>query len=481
MTVRYNWKGKTFNQITSKIKRNKNDFDDINTTSRYFRSQPLSIYRREIVTTTNNNNSCGSRTSLSIDLFNMPNGTITNSSINSLNSTLDINLTTNKYERGECNSTVNCFNPASNALKKLRSGGMIRRQFDISKNNDTYAVSTNQYLVSRNRTFQQNQYNYIRQGSAISKPGDALSSQNIYTSNGLNHCKKFQLDTETSFRYQWIDTLYYDVIIPVGDYTVDDINTRFQSVMTQNFHFFVNRFTRSREFLMNITYNSFYNTIELHIKNTNVNIFSPMNYEMPLDPNNREIRTEITTWKNPGIDAVNSESGPLLEASLWPVIIIDDNAFKNVIGFNAGYYPNYELLTISNKIIEQIRDDNPNITLVDFEILSYPLSFNSIRSHLLQPRYVPIYYKPNNPNFAQQGGVSCSTSTLKTKYDAITNNSDLYRRAYGFSVANALAYGVPQNGYTVKEKIGFPMTSTPKFSAVDGSLMVCNQTRLHNG
>jgi hypothetical protein len=121
------------------------------------------------------------------------------------------------------------------------------------------------------------------------------------------------------------------------------------------------------------------------------------------------------------------------------------------------------------------------ITYVITQLIYKPSIATSVNKPQVQPLYVPIYYKPNNPNFAQQGGVSCSTSTLKTKYDTVTNNASIFTKAYGLAVGNELAYGVPAGGYTVKDKTGFPIKSTPKFSKVDGSLIVCQATKSFNG
>ena len=552
----FHWKGQTFNQITSKIKRNQNTGIS---TSNFFRAQPLNIYRREIAT--NDSSNCNTRTSASIDLFNMPNGTIVNSTAkhvsNVLENTLDINLTTNSTENFSCDEPKTCFNPATNALRKLRSGGMIKRQFDLTKNNDTYATSSKQYLVSRNRTFQQNQYNYIRQGSAAVKPGDALSVQNVYSSNGLNHCQKYFVTVDTSFQYQWINGDYVTVAIPSGYYTLDDINSKLQFAMSQNYHYFINKTTKSAEYLMNIAFNSFYNTVEIQVKNTSVNVFSPYNYNMPLDPLKGD-GSIVTTWQNPGMGMTNpNPTLPLVVATTYPVIIINNNIFKDIIGFAPGRYPNYDVrvntnhsiyevdlasTALINKALFQTEDVNntgsislaqlatilqlpsfryklpglptqtfnmnisaeiqsqmlaqfngmPSVSLSQFlslNVITYvitqliykPSITTSINKPQVQPLFVPIYYKPSNPNFAQQGGVSCSTSTLKTKYDTVTNNASIFTKAYGLAVGNELAYGVPPGGYTVKDKTGFPIKSTPKFSKVDGSLIVCQATKTFNG
>lgn len=78
-------------------------------------------------------------------------------------------------------------------------------------------------------------------------------------------------------------------------------------------------------------------------------------------------------------------------------------------------------------------------------------------------KYVPVYYKPNNSKFAQQGAVDAGSRLLRLKYDAITQGGNSMREAYGNHTANALAYGVPANGYTIKDKVGYPNKCTPKF------------------
>jgi hypothetical protein len=108
-----------------------------------------------------------------------------------------------------------------------------------------------------------------------------------------------------------------------------------------------------------------------------------------------------------------------------------------ILGFNnATYYPSTQSVSSNQDIL------SPN-------------------SPLIGTSFAPIYYKPNNPQFAQQGGVSSSSLTTRKKYDSITNSSAIYRNALGLQVANALAYGVSENGYTIKDKIGYPNKKTP--------------------
>jgi hypothetical protein len=48
--------------------------------------------------------------------------------------------------------------------------------------------------------------------------------------------------------------------------------------------------------------------------------------------------------------------------------------------------------------------------------------------------------------------------------------------ALGVAVGNAMAYGVPENGYTIKDKIGYPLRKTPKFSKFSTNMkcVTCN-------
>jgi hypothetical protein len=87
--------------------------------------------------------------------------------------------------------------------------------------------------------------------------------------------------------------------------------------------------------------------------------------------------------------------------------------------------------------------------------------------------FPPVYYKPNNNQFATQGGVSSSDRTLRKAYNTITKNGSIYSTTYGAQVGDALAYGVPSPGYTVKNTIGFPNTKTPVVKP-DGTVQSCN-------
>jgi hypothetical protein len=277
------WKGKTFNQVYSSVQMNYASYATEGPISgnTLFLANPVKLHRREIASA--KIVSCNPRTSASIDIFNSPNGCLVNPSnanllTEGLVGTLDMNYENNSTQHpGLCSGFTTqgvCQDPASNARRRVRSAGMIQSR------NNTYFTNTNQYLGSRCKTYNQNQYVHLRSGNANVKPGSAGSTNNVYAPNS---------------------------------------------------------------------------TLE----------FCPV-----------------------------------------------------------------------------VRDFDNNI-----------VSPNCVDK--------TITYKPNNPLFAQQGGVSSSNRIARLKYDTITNNGYLFSQAYGNQVGNALAYGSESDKYTIKDKIGFPNIKTP--------------------
>jgi len=421
MTEIISWKGKTFNQISSIIK--KNSGEKTGDKSNYFRANPLKIYRREL-----SEGKCNERISFSIDKFNGPGGMIVNTESNKdiLGGTLDINLTESKYERpgtGNCSERKECFNHAENARRRVRSSGMITKKYNAAKNNDTYYTSSKQYLESRNKKFEQNQYYNIRQGEVAVKPGSNSSIFNVYASNGMQHCNEYVKVQGTVMKYKWIDNenTDYEVIIPEGNYKLSDINKLLQSKMDENGHYYVNKENNTKIFLLSISYGS--NNRQVQI---NVDIGGKQKY--PSNTGKYEAARNfvgVPSFVNPENDIV-------------PQLILNDNEILEVLGFNAGTYPENSSDTTERIILSQ-------------------------NNSKLKTSYVSIHYKPSNSKFANQGGVESSARTVRLKYDSITNSTKEYGNAYGNSVANAYAYGLPHNAYTIKDKIGYPNKCTPKF------------------
>ena len=230
------WKGNTFNQISSSIQKNGQLSSDENI---FLKTKPLKHYRREIANI--DNPSCSSNSSIKIDVVNRPSGTIINSTATNkggLENLIDITLPNNTCETYENCSVV--LSPAENARKRVRSSGMIKRKFIDGTFNDRYYTTSSQYLSSRNLTFAQNQYNYIRQGDSTAKPGTSLASANVYIAQGLNQCQKYHIVENTQFIYKWIvNNTEYIVTIPTGYYSLEDLNRIFKQQMFSNLHYFI--------------------------------------------------------------------------------------------------------------------------------------------------------------------------------------------------------------------------------------------------
>jgi hypothetical protein len=444
------WKGQTFNQVVTHIKKNGTIYSD--NTHNIFSALPLKTYRKEIGT-----NSCTtSRNTTTIEELNRPGSSIVNSNssiCNGLVNIVDFNLTTNSSENiGNCASECVVGTPETNARRRVRSSGMIKKQFDLSTHKPTYYTDSRQYLNSRNKTYEQNNFHYFREGDATAVQGSSQSIANIYTTNTTTDCKRYYLSADTSFTYEWVAgnptgagggtpvadesaSQYgtFTVNLLKGFYDVSDINRVLHSQMTLNEHYFVDRANGSKKFFINFVFNSSTKLVQLQIEFISNDIINDQGLVQP----------EIETSSDPRYPVWNVPETPVI-----PIVKILDNDFKTLVGFTAGPYP----------AVNPSFDEKKKYNV-------YNVSSNSVDGPAIKPRYNRVYYKPNNHQYAQQGAVSSSSRITRLKYNAITNSASSYRNSFGPHVANALAYGVPANGYTVKDKFGYPLPKTPTFTS----------------
>ena len=419
------WKGKTFYQVVESIQKNRPTYSSSRpiAPNTVMHALPLKHYRREIASKKATSNL---RTSSSIDRINAPGGTITRKTlydpscnlVNTLDSKQDMHIPLNTTELpGQCTP---CFlSAANNARRRVRSAGMMRNKYDPVKNNYTYSTGTNQYLVSRNLTYQQNQYNFIRQGDPTAKPGTAQSKSNIYSANGQTHCPRIQITAalgNNTFQYVWIETgaTAYTVVIPDGYYNVDDFNAAFKTAMYRNRHYYVVKSSLTAVYMLNILYDNNMNKVVIQASNANAIYANGGSY----------------TYAN---GTAISGSAP----KQYGQFVIPATPIRSVLGFGAATYP-----------------ASPTAATND----AYQLSANQAGS--LKPTFVAVMYKPNNPQFAQQGAVSAGARLVRVKYNTINTVAASYTKAYGANTANALAYGVSERSYTIKDKIGYPNSCT---------------------
>ena len=434
------WKGSHFQQISAGIKYNKRMNGTNVGAGDIFRSRPLRIYRKEIASSDIEH--CNPRISMSIDDLNKPGGTITTSAPTNrgLATVEDITYSNNKCDHPSANELCSTFLSAeNNARRRVRSSGMLRPKYNPNTNNSTYCTTSGQYLSSRSRTFDQNKYFHVRLGDDTAKPGSSGSIQNVYSANGLSDCTKFVITT-TSFRYKWIDGIDYTVNMSAGSYNIDDLNKALHLTMESNKHFYVITPSRVRLYLLNFQYDTLTDRIILQSTTTNDFLHGEANgYTLPPVANLASIAWSTTIPTAP------------LRAN--PSIILSGYVAQ-LIGFDAGTYP---------------PEQNNTVDVVSISGTSMPL---------IKPTYVPVYYKPNNPQFAVQGAVSSGDLINRKKYDTITSVGASFRSAYGNQTANALAYGSSMYGYTAKEKIGYPAKKTPTFPKYSDKMVTCELSKI---
>jgi hypothetical protein len=422
-TPYYSWKDQIFYQVSSFITENKNTAENLSI-KQLMKAMPLKLYRREIasVKPVNTKSGCDNRISQSIDLFDRPGSTIV--SENNLCNNGLVNYINNPVT--ECRSTVCNINmPDIDAKRRVRSAGMFRKSYDPAKNNSTYCTDRTQYLVSRNRTFSQNQYNFIRQGNSQAKPGSSQSNNNLYSPNGISHCIQPYISLANNnnfFQYSWIDGKIYDITIPDGNYDIISLNTAFQNGMVRNNTYFI--YNSGNIFLFNLTYDNLNNIVFI-----NITPYTDIITDTNTLKSGYSVNTPCTWADIDGNVTVNNST---------PSVIIPQSNFQYIIGFTPGSYAS----------ATQQSNINPLITT----------------------NYVKMNYKPNNSQFGVQGAVSGSSLTLRKKYDTITDSAAKLKSAYGSATANALAYGVKDQQYTLKTQMGFPLTKTPVICKYTGKV-----------
>ena len=457
----YTWKGKTLEQVTSVLRMNTNTLHELSddqfaicpgnkslssslVCNRIFKAMPLKIYRREIAVINPSSSSSCSRASSTIAAFEQPGGSIVNSQ-NTTNiglvNTLDIKPTIITSEHpGQCDYPSNCFtSPDLNAKRRVRSAGMYPKKFKLDNNNDkAYFTSTNEYLVSRNRTIKQNSYIYFRQGNSGVQPGtgnaksNIYSSGNIYTPGGQSHCYQPMISVENNnnyFNYQWIDKNQYTVTITDGYYSIDSLNDYFKKIMVENGHYYEDNYG-IKFFLLSIDYDNFNNKVILEAN--------------PVVLKNG-VSDPFPGWEssNNGQYIIPGDKNNLMptDYGYTSINIPLENNFGQIIGFQPSSYNGSHLSQFRPQIL---------------------------------PNYVPLYYKPSNIIFGIQGSTDSSTYTERVKVNEVTRNGYLSKSAYGTATANAMSYGVSEQPYTLKNIIGFPQTTTPIIKS-DGT--ICSKNK----
>lgn len=427
--MKVSWKGRTFNQIISKMKKNTSS----QTGANIFIPPPVKQYRREIDTEDN----C-SRASISLADFFRPGATIVNSATGAGVHTVDFNLVNDTTEKPIAQvSTQACAQSCSqsdNAKRRMRSAGAPKQN---------YYTSTAQYLQNRNIGNSQNNYQYLRIGEPTFRLGIPATIQNVYTPTGINKKSKVAIsgcDTDENplFEYRWINGDIIPVKAPDGEYDLEDLNLLFHTVQETNKHYLIDTFANnSKVHFMKFVYDVASDRIQIQCSGISLNTYASDRY---------------SKWTSYLI-TVNWE---IPEQTQFPNIVLLDNVFLDAIGFEtSGYYPPETFETTSDKYFT-----------------------NGTISPKMKTRFQPVHYKPNNATFATQGGVSASSFITKLRYNTITNHTTNYTTPLGKADANALAYNVPPPGYSYKYNLGYSANCVPTSKKNSSTMENCPDTKI---
>jgi hypothetical protein len=300
-----------------------------------------------------------------------------------------------------------------------------------------------------------------------------LSAANIYSPNGLPVCPKFNIATDCSFNYQWVDGTYYPVSIPAGYYDANDFNGKFQYAMSQNYHFVVNQ-VGSKVFLLGVVYNDINDVIEFQCS-----CYDNVNF--PANVFSADIHAS-QTWTQHGYGNGISPPNQGVGTSVTPGFSFSNSQLLTALGLTTTIYP---INIPPNPISVGVGQAGSNT-----QIYTTAQVYTSNASPGLKSVYKKIYYKPNNSQFGQQGAVSSSSLISRIKYDTINTAAyktsgnifgDNATASFGGNIANALSYGVSENPYTMKDKIGYPNRTYPSFLKGSTVQRTCMETHITSG
>lgn len=123
-------------------------------------------------------------------------------------------------------------------------------------------------------------------------------------------------------QYKWLDasglsTNTHTINIPDGFYTVSSLNAYIQSVFVTNKHYLVNSITNKNIFLLEILENSTFYSIQMNAYTITQAYLTSQSWTIPSG----------ATWTISSL------------ITFMPQFIINQNAFRDLIGFSAGNYP----------------------------------------------------------------------------------------------------------------------------------------------
>lgn len=449
--MKVSWKGRTFNQIVSKMKKNMG----MQTGSNIFIPPPIKIYRMEKEMEDN----CSRATTSLADFF-RPGATIVNSSSGAGVHTVDFNLVNDTSEKPCSQAFAQAFSPAcsqaDNAKRRMRSAGAPKQN---------YYTSSRQYLENRNLGNEQNNYRNLRIGDPTFRDGIPATLQNVYTPNGINRRSKIQItgyNTEENplFKYRWLNGQEYSVAVEDGEYDLEDLNQAFNTVQEKNKHYLIDFQTNATKVhCMKFVYDIASNTIQIQCIGIDSTIFNSEQY-------------------SPWTSYLTKVDWDIPEYTTIPNIILLDNIFPEAIGFESpGYFPPAKI-NVDPPHAQPAEPDENASPVNNAYIGKDKYYVNGTKAPKMTTRFVPVYYKPSNVAFATQGGVDASSFITRLRYETITNATTAYTTSLGKAVGIALAYNIPAPGYSQKYVLGYPAKCVPIANKAKNEMQYCDDNTI---
>lgn len=187
----------------------------------------------------------------------------------------------------------------------------------------TLILNSNNVVQNTNNSV----YQYKFPGGNVNfQKGDrlALASVQMYYST-FNLTRLLQ---NYQFQYVWIDGRTITVNMPDGFYSISDISNYLQFVMFQQGHYLTD-FNGTIYYFMNLTVNSSTYQININTYPINTTLYPPASYKLGT-PTSAVITTSTPTVTVPWSIPVSA---------IVPMFVVLDNNFKQIIGYNAGFYP----------------------------------------------------------------------------------------------------------------------------------------------
>jgi hypothetical protein len=158
----------------------------------------------------------------------------------------------------------------------------------------------------------------IKHGTTI-----ALSSVSMYYSTP-NISVSYQNNT---FSYKWVDGNTYNVNIADGFYEISNLNDYLHQTMLTNKHYLTQISTGKLVWFLTLAVNTSTYKVDIVSYPMNSTDYAPANYSQPLTPG----------WTVP---VTNTN----------PQLIVSANAFRDIIGFSAGFFPTSATVAVTTVV-----------------------------------------------------------------------------------------------------------------------------------